>query len=370
MKSWGNERMWKVIGIIFHQRKIALLRKGLEPYEYLPFYTRLARHYGCDLFFYSWQELLLDRSLKQGYYYNWQKARWQYGALPVPKVNLFRAKLPSRQERARQFLPYHQASDVQFLNLPWEMNKATISKVLAANPRLQPYLPWTQPLTLTNLQTGLNQYGQILVKPIFGSKGSGIRLIEQRGQGVWQADHMRSKGRIAPTLRWSIIGELTDWISSIGRPERFLIQQFLPLTRYAGSPLDLRISVQKGREETWAITGKVLRVAAAQDFVTNVARGGKVLSFSAIASRLTSEQIEQLEWLAYEVAQTIADWSPGVMDLGLDLALDEEGKLWFIEANFCDQRYAYREVGDITTWYTTYAYPIGYAYSKLEAYIK
>jgi hypothetical protein len=48
------------------------------------------------------------------------------------------------------------------------------------------------------------------------------------------------------------------------------------------------------------------------------------------------------------------DIHPSTADIGLDIAIDKNHKLWFIEANYCDERYFYRESSDFDMWQASY----------------
>ncbi|WKL03643.1 hypothetical protein Q0F98_09335 [Paenibacillus amylolyticus] len=57
----------------------------------------------------------------------------------------------------------------------------------------------------------------------------------------------------------------------------YLIEERIPLVRYEGRPVDLQVSVQRGSDGLWGITGMFAKAAPAHTFVTNIAQGSKVM---------------------------------------------------------------------------------------------
>ncbi|MHA7748742.1 MULTISPECIES: YheC/YheD family protein [Paenibacillus] len=52
---------------------------------------------------------------------------------------------------------------------------------------------------------------------------------------------------------------------------------------------------------------------------------------------------------------------PHTADLGLDIGVDQNGGIKFIEVNGRDQRYSFRKAKMHTTFYKTYETPLKYA---------
>lgn len=65
--------------------------------------------------------------------------------------------------------------------------------------------------------------------------------------------------------------------------------------------------------------------------------------------------------LGLRAAETIERKIRGVSDIGFDIALDERGHPWFIEANFRDLRITFRNAGERDIWVSTFATPVKYA---------
>ncbi|MNW60973.1 Endospore coat-associated protein YheD [compost metagenome] len=152
----------------------------------------------------------------------------------------------------------------------------------------------------------------------------------------------------------------------------YLIEQRIPLVRYEGRPVDLRVSVQRGGDGLWGITGMFAKAAPAHTFVTNIAQGGKVMKLAealggAVESEFDLARLEhRIEFVALRIARILAASLPHLADLGLDLGITRNGQIYFIECNGRDQRYGFRKAGMSEHWKTTYSNPMAYGRLLLE----
>jgi len=65
--------------------------------------------------------------------------------------------------------------------------------------------------------------------------------------------------------------------------------------------------------------------------------------------------------VAIRVAAQLEKHDPTCADLGLDLAVDEDGHIWFIEVNGRDLRITFRHAGELNTWHNSFRRPMEYA---------
>jgi hypothetical protein len=115
----------------------------------------------------------------------------------------------------------------------------------------------------------------------------------------------------------------------------------------------------------------IAKVASRKHFLTNVAQGGRVKSLSDILKnhypQLDPETVcLQMTNFALLVAQHLSTELPNLADLGLDVAMSNDGFPLFIECNGKDQRYSFREANMHECWKATYYNPIAYAKFILE----
>lgn len=248
-------------------------------------------------------------------------------------------------------------------NLHTRYSKLFLHNLLWQNPLIRPHLPQTLHANAANLQEMMTSFPALIIKPENGSVGQGIMLLSQTRERSWVWKY-RTRSRSRWSNRSFTRTPPAHLISRI-RQRRYLIQQFLPLAKFNGSPFDIRVSVQRNESGLWQLTGMVGKVARQGAFLTNVAQGGTVIPLEILLSRQNAWDPVDLKHRIGQLSLTIAEYMsvhlPGLADLGLDMGIMEDGHLIFIEANGRDQRYSFQEAGMADEFKATYRNPMAYA---------
>ncbi|QCG92108.1 YheC/YheD family protein [Azospirillum sp. TSH100] len=195
------------------------------------------------------------------------------------------------------------------------------------------------------------EHRNAVVKPVDGRRGFGIQFIHREADasglggpsddggsddgGVWRVQHGRS------TLR----GTLEDAVAHVrariaGRLHYrgYLAQRFIRSVAGDGRSADIRVHVQRRADGAWGVTRAYVRLAEAGSFLTNTSQGGYQgpLDGFLLGRRAAgaADLRDRIPALALEVARLIETTKPlPLSELGVDLALDDDGHLWVIEAN-------------------------------------
>lgn len=126
----------------------------------------------------------------------------------------------------------------------------------------------------------------------------------------------------------------------------YIIQQGIPLMRHKGLPFDLRVLTQKNLQHKWETTGILGRVAAPGKIITNIHGGGRLATFEELVlPHLNKERYKKLEQELYRLgihtAVQLQRTFPRLKEIGLDIALDEDGRPWILEVNTLPGIYAF-----------------------------
>lgn len=210
-------------------------------------------------------------------------------------------------------------------------------RVLRGDPKLRPHLPATRLLRgPVDLRTMLRQYGGVYVKPSRGGFGRGVWRIERRhaGYDVRRTDGIGRSHRVP-------VRSLAGAFAAIRRRRRaFVVQQRLHLIRWRGSIADVRVLMQKDSQGQWKMTGAGVRAGKGGTIVSNLSGGGRAVALADLLreafpdERERTDRIEeQVEEIAERVATRLERSARPIGELGIDLAIDTKGRIWFLEAN-------------------------------------
>ncbi|TVX87172.1 YheC/YheD family protein [Paenibacillus agilis] len=366
----SNSSMYKRIGILFNDRMLRGVAVGKTGQEKLAWYEEAASRHEVIPVYFRLEDV--DMHSMQVKAYMRQGKRYVSRKIALPRVIHNRAIYTNpRYDRKiqtiidRGYILYNQVN---------RYGKMTIHEILRKDPYLYPFLPETEIASEETIHTLMKRHQSLIIKPNNSSVGKGIMKMERTSRG-WQAiypttprlgkqrwQQQRTTGEVIPQV---ILNRIRKAKST------YLVQQTLPLSKYAGRPFDLRVSVQKCSDRNWKITGVVGKVAPTTTFVTNVAQGGAVVPFEQLVGaslpNFTAEVLlNRVSNFSLHIAHVLANILPNVADFGLDIGISPDGCPLFIECNGRDQRYSFKEAKLLQLWKATYENPIAYGASLLQ----
>jgi hypothetical protein len=223
-------------------------------------------------------------------------------------------------------------------------------KELLQRSELHPYLPETHWLTPSSTLRMMRTYSSLFIKPNHGSGGSGIIRAKRTQKGY--------EVRCGQSHKHVGTNSLYKAIQSYRKPsQQYLVQRGLQLAQYDGSIFDIRIYMQKP-ESKWIISGMVSRVAAPNQFVTNYHKGGHAEPLHNVLSTLLANNsskvndcLNRITKVSYIIAETI-NKRHSIRELGIDLAIEKNGRLWIIEANSKPGHMLFTQLPDKSMLYT------------------
>jgi glutathione synthase/RimK-type ligase-like ATP-grasp enzyme len=206
--------------------------------------------------------------------------------------------------------------------------------IMSQDDELSRYLPQTARWHPNVLFKMLKQFGSVYLKPDKGGGGAGIIRVKL-------TDSHRYEVRYG-IRRQVIVGE-TTLISYLRRRmqphKRYLIQQGIRLAHVDGRPFDIRVVLQKPRDQ-WIVMGMAAKVAAKKKIVTNRANGGIAATVPKVLQAgfgWRDEHVRLVEHvlsrIALRTAAVLSTRFPGLRVLGLDVGIDVRGNVWIFEVN-------------------------------------
>lgn len=266
-----------------------------------------------------------------------KKIRWQKANLPLP--NAIYNRIPTR--KVEQSKPIQEAlSILQKKNIPLFnptfFNKWQLYQQLSSSPQLKHLVPQSVLLnTPISLQKMILRHSTIYLKPIDGKAGIGMMRITHDPKGfhlVYQSADDKQY------LTFTNFSTLWKKISRFTEQTPYVIQQGIRLAQYQGSPFDLRMLLQKDKEGKWKVTGIGTRVAGKTAISTHVPQGGRIELADQVLEEVFSESKDEIfnyvSEMGLRTAHFIEEQQNGILgEMSIDWGLDEEGEVWFFEAN-------------------------------------
>ncbi|MBE3556938.1 MAG: YheC/YheD family protein [Firmicutes bacterium] len=226
--------------------------------------------------------------------------------------------------------------------------KREVFDALAGDPLIASHLlPYASYMDIEQLMDALRRWGALYAKPDHGSLGRGILWV-----GVVNAQPMVIDGRGQRLAS----GEAAcrAFLSAALSREAYIFQKDARCIQMAGCLVDFRLLMQRDAEGRWRQTKWFARQATRPGVrVTNLARGAQVRSAREILVACFGKQARyihaQVDRLGKAVASRLGK-QPEFAELGIDIAIDRDGKPWLIEVNYRPSKRAPRDQDDRIGW--------------------
>ncbi|MBP2002121.1 hypothetical protein J2Z69_003178 [Paenibacillus shirakamiensis] len=351
----------KHVGILLNARMHRGIPRRKTGQESISNYEEAAAEFGLLPCYLRVNDIDLHSGTTAAYIYN--KYEFKRVIVPIPEVIHNRAIYEDASAHRKIQALIQQGSSI--FNVNNRYGKDEMHRYLRANPFISHYLPDTAIITPSTLRRFMENYDDLILKPCRGSVGRGVMRLQKSHAG-WKITYVSS---LKPG----------NWLTTRLRGEEFppavkhrlsltpyLVQERIPLAEYDGRSFDLRVTVQRGIQAEWAVTGMFAKRSAAGIFISNLAGGGSASSaYSQLSEVMPSLQamsvLAEVEHLSLAIASYLASHLPLLADLGLDIGVTAQGHIYFIECNGRDQRYGFNKAGMSGTWKATYRQPMAFA---------
>jgi hypothetical protein len=292
---------------------------------------------GVIPFVFGEQHIDWENGLVKGYFHFGEG--WEIESVPFP--NVIYDRLPNRRSEKRK--TYKEIKDrlQRQYGIPWYnpgfFNKLDLFERLESDETVGHYLPETHSFqSFEEIERMLSLYKHVYLKPKNGSLGNGIhKLTFDRKSQDYYCRYRDTEGKNR-LVRFASLERLMNSVFRNRSLDSFLVQQGISLLNEDSRPIDFRIHTNKDEEGSWhvsAIAGKVAGIGSVTSHANN---GGIVKSLAELfpdASKET-EVKHSLEEAALKLSHAIECNMEGYIgEIGFDLGIDEDGRVWMFEAN-------------------------------------
>ena len=296
-----------------------------------------AKGLGALVYVFNVEDIQWSTKTTGAFLYNEKEESWNYiASMPLPHVVYNR--IPYREDEEKNYV---QSALKQFKSMPnlhiynsHFFNKWHLYEKLGKESRVSHYIPDSVKCNSSkDLLKMLRKHALLYLKPIDGKAGKGIMTIETKTNGWILKQRIGEK-----TITKSFQSEHQLWMMIRSRMQiGYVIQQGIPLATYEGRFFDIRVLIQKDITGTFRVSGIGIRVAGKNSITTHVPRGGSIASPDAVLGQVRSadynEFMKRLNKTVLELASALESHYPGLGEMSMDIGLDNDGGLWFFEAN-------------------------------------
>ncbi|QKY70999.1 YheC/YheD family protein [Lentibacillus sp. CBA3610] len=297
------------------------------PEERINAYIEEAERQGVGLIFFSSDDVDVEnRQIKADAF---KDNQWQKIDAPFPDViNNISPSSRIQQSRVERKL----RRELPFTSF-YVGNKYHLPKKLV---KYRKYADLLVPFKVCKNENVIHDFMQdnkiVVFKPIMGRRGENIFFVEKRGNRYSVLD--QKKEQVLGTEKFS------EWISKVILKNRnsYMIQHYIQARTKEGEPYDIRAHVQKNGEGKWQLTRIYPRIGNRQSILSNISRGGRTDNFEVLLKEQFGKDGlqygEEIRKLAIDLTKHLDKIHGLALDeLGLDLAIDQNGRFWLHEVN-------------------------------------
>lgn len=267
--------------------------------------------------------------------YLFEDDQWKEAILPHP--NVIYNRIHSRKlEQSDGFLRWK--DQLSELRIPIFndrfLSKWEVHEIISKQNLINPYLPVTTLFTKEQLEKMITEHPTIFLKPIQGSQGRNIIRITKNKEFI-----LEISGLMEDYFVFTSLPKLLAFVDKQIDKRPYLVQQGVPLLTFQNRPLDFRVLCHRNVHDLWKVTSLVARASAEKQFVSNISYGGEIMKpLSALIPSFNQDTslklIAHMKELAVDIANILSNQSEGMIcELGIDIGVDQQGKLWLIEVN-------------------------------------
>ncbi|MBC6975354.1 YheC/YheD family protein [Bacillus sp. Xin] len=288
------------------------------------------------VFLFGAQHINWDEETIDGYFF--KEESWVQCKVPFP--NVIYDRLPNRQ--AESYKPIIRAKKrlqtkyaIPWFN-PGFFNKWNIHELLINEKTVASLLPQTETFQhFEQVERFLSSYKHVYMKSVHGSFGRSIyQILYSTTESCYYCRY--HEGKQNKFRKYHSLETLINHVMQGQDLKEFIVQQGIVLLRIGGQPVDFRIHTNKNRFGNWRISAIVAKIAGKGSMTTHINSGGEVKLLQDIFPDAT-ERIRitnKLTDVAMQLSSTLDRCMKGnIGEIGFDLGLDKNEKVWLFEAN-------------------------------------
>lgn len=268
-----------------------------------------------------------ENRLKKAYILNKDHKKWVL-VEDVDIPSIIYNRIPYRKDEKtspfQQFKDWCQRHSIEMFNERF-FSKSDIFQTLTKHPFTNSFLPDTQMIkTNEQLESFLNQYSSLYLKPNDGSKGNGIFVLSKLENETYIL-----KGHHDTFGSSSLLNIWEKKIKPLISKKDYIVQQHIPLAKYDDRYYDFRILAHKP-DRQWVVSGIGVRQSKTNGITTHVLKGGNSMNLNDAA---TPFEIKQLIQITTRCGKQLEKKLGNIREFSMDVGKTADRKFYIFDIN-------------------------------------
>jgi hypothetical protein len=333
-----------VVGIFVNPRDIQDLKLGYIPKNTIKD-VQANNKAKCIIYYFTVGDVDFEQKTIRGCVLAPSKKRFKTERCPFPDVIYdcgvkFDPQHKAMVKEMRQ--RFHDDPETAFINNKDYLGKWSLYRKLNEYEEISSYLPETiRYNTFTDVSDMLDRHSHVFVKSFYGSRARevmSIRRVQDRDRFVLHYYDYRLKRELVDR------NTLQKRIELFTDDRKCIVQQGISLLSYKKRRFDMRILMAKDESGMWRIIYNQANLAPRRSMLTTIK--GECMNYKKIYQayrkhrphfQLPTDQ--DVRNAALTIAGYIEKSFGSFGELGIDLAIDNKGKIRFFEANTKPEKY-------------------------------
>jgi hypothetical protein len=310
--------------------------------------VRANKGLNTDLFFFSRNDVNLERLTINGVFFDTQLQEWKRKEYSYPDVLYSRTREINNRINMKLRESFIKKG-VCFLNARSAFDKWDIQQELLKDPEVSQHLPVTMLYNHPRDLKKMFAYNHsVYIKPRVGRLGNSIIYVRMvPGQG-YEYKYFSKKSRSLVCRKVKTYTKLTKVIGRVLRGKRAIMQSAINSIKINNRMVDMRAEIQRIGNGELKVIDIFPRIGAVNSPITNLPSGAEFFRFDPfIRSHLNYSEEEaellkqRIEVFLRKLHESIERIYGPLGETAIDFALDSDQNLWFIECNSTSTKLAY-----------------------------
>ncbi|WP_236939119.1 YheC/YheD family protein [Evansella clarkii] len=299
------------------------MRNKKNPKKFTKLVAKATKYYGIDLIYFSPIDVDIKKEVINGK--KLVDGKWESIQVPPPPFIDFSSYCFKHKEIVSFLKKYSILSTGRLGS-----KDVVYEKLFKDGEFSHIIIPTLRTENFNEFHNFLENYGEIILKPINGQRGEGIYKLS-----FYNNHYTLNYNQDEKTLSKE---ELHSFFSDVISNKRYLLQKCINSKTKTGDPFDIRIRLEKNGEGEWEVAIFLVRIGTSNKVVSNLTQGGSVSQLTPFLKENYGDEYLVLKKHIKKIAKNLPYKLEEIFEtrltaLGLDVGIDTDRSIYLFETN-------------------------------------